>query len=463
MRLTQDTRLFEVLAAASAQKTTRRPGRESFTSALIYALNRLVRQKDEPFTIDELLRIIKDQAPHFPKEQEPCLVERSYRLRKTNRIILYPIRQGWMECQSPIKYNVIQPTPDLQSIGSSRSPSVSSENARDEKASTLPSSFDRAPSFQFNVLPNILSDNADIQSVVSDGDEIGSLLSATRSPQALMAENHLALLLAKSDALSPLLDEALSKMGQDRFIKNLRRLLKRCYLDLLPHAKTNLEKATKDLLRRRRSRVRVARLIIDMRSPENHGIREQQFSIVQGKSKYLEDWIASNASLAPGPSLLRPLPAPPLPHREEEEEEEEDGEDLEGDLSSESNISDAEPKDEDQNIDLPNISQMENFLVGAQAFKNLEINLHIFLSPAAMKPIIRNLLPVPPDRISFSTKNNHSICNKMKILAEHVTENDWNWWPLQPKMRFLKEDETRVLWTCVSKYWAFITTLLSNL
>ena len=245
-------------------------------------------------------------------------------------------------------------------------------------------------------------------------------------------------------------------MGQDRFIKNIRRLLKRCYLDLLPHAKTNLEKATNGLLRSRLSRVRVARLIIDMRHPENDEILEQQLSKVQGKSKYLEDWIASNAGLVPGPSP-KTLPPPQFPHRDEDKDE-----DGEGDSSSESEISDPEPKDEEQNITLPNISQMEAFLVGAQAFKNLEINLHIFLAPATIKPIIRNLLPVPPDRISFSTNNDHSICNKLKILAEHVTEDDWSWWPLQPKMRFLKEDETRVLWTCVSKDRALITRLLSN-
>lgn len=184
-----------------------------------------------------------------------------------------------------------------------------------------------------------------------------------------------------------------------------------------------------------------------MRNPENDEIREQHFSGVIDNSKYLEDWIVSNPGLAPGPSP-ETLPPPG---------------DLEGNLSSESDISDAEPKDEDQNVDLPNLVQMETFLVRAQAFKNLEVSFRIFLSPATMKPIIRSLLSVPPGRISFSTKDNHSIWNRMKILAEHVTEDDWNWWPLQPKMRFLKETETRVHWTCVSKNWAFETTLLSSI
>ena len=368
---------------------------------------------------EELLRDITG-APYLLKKQVPGLV---------------------MERPTLNKGHVIKRTSDSGSIESSRSPSVNSEYAREEKASTLPSSFDREPSFQITVPLDKSSVDADTQSVISERDEIGSLLSTTRSPQALLAENHLALVLAKSDALSPLLDEALTKVGQDRFIQNVRRLLKTCYLDLLPHAKTNLEKTTNSLLRSRPSRVRVARLIIDMRNPENDEDREQNFSVVQSKLKYLEDWIASHAGLAPSP----------LP------DEDDDG-DLEDNVRSESDMSDVESGDENQNVDLPNISQMETFLVEAQAFKNLVVNLHIFLCPATMKPIIRSLLSVLPDRISFSTKNNYSVCNRMKILAEHVTEDEWNWWPLQPKMRFLKEDETRVLWTCVSKGWALIIT-----
>ena len=165
MHLTDVYRLFEFLAAAKANKTTRIPGIESFTSALIYALETLVRQKEGRFTTDELLRTIKD-APNFPKDQEPQLVERRNPHTRAGRIMLHPIRLDRMESQTSNECQVIQRTSDSESLESSISSSVSSEDARDEKSSTLPSSFDREPSFQFTEPRDKSSVDADIQSVV---------------------------------------------------------------------------------------------------------------------------------------------------------------------------------------------------------------------------------------------------------------------------------------------------------
>ena len=78
------------------------PGQESFTSALIYALETLSQQKKEGrFTTVELLRTIKDHAPHFPKDQDPILSERGNMHAPAGRIMLHPLRRDGTMSQIP--------------------------------------------------------------------------------------------------------------------------------------------------------------------------------------------------------------------------------------------------------------------------------------------------------------------------------------------------------------------------
>lgn len=92
-------RLFEYLAASVFNGKTAVPGDESFTSALIYALKYLLNQKEEGrFTTVELLKVIKDHAPHFPKDQNPHISDRLEHGR-AGRIMLHPLRP--LETRTP--------------------------------------------------------------------------------------------------------------------------------------------------------------------------------------------------------------------------------------------------------------------------------------------------------------------------------------------------------------------------
>ena len=72
--------------------TTPAPGRDSFTSALIYALEALVKEKEGGlFTTVELLNKIKLDALYFPKHQNPVLSSRES--TSSPRIMLHPLRQ----------------------------------------------------------------------------------------------------------------------------------------------------------------------------------------------------------------------------------------------------------------------------------------------------------------------------------------------------------------------------------
>ena len=69
------------------------PGDESFTSALIWALETLLEEKKEGrFTTVELLNKIKSDAPHFPKDQDPILSDRKDST-SAGRIMLHPLQR----------------------------------------------------------------------------------------------------------------------------------------------------------------------------------------------------------------------------------------------------------------------------------------------------------------------------------------------------------------------------------
>ncbi|KAF2432800.1 hypothetical protein EJ08DRAFT_658796 [Tothia fuscella] len=66
---------FEYLGACAAKQETHRPGKESFTTALIWALKDLRKQPKCSFLTSELQRKVKE-APDFPKTQEPPIGHR---------------------------------------------------------------------------------------------------------------------------------------------------------------------------------------------------------------------------------------------------------------------------------------------------------------------------------------------------------------------------------------------------
>ena len=78
--------------------TTKVPGHDSFTSALIWALKSLVKEKENGrFTTVELRNKIKADAPDFPEDQNPMLFHR-FKQPSTVLIMLHPLqRQGLNE------------------------------------------------------------------------------------------------------------------------------------------------------------------------------------------------------------------------------------------------------------------------------------------------------------------------------------------------------------------------------
>ncbi len=93
-------RSFEYLAATEEMGFTKVPGKDSFTRALIYALEALVEERtDGRFTTVELLNKIKTDAPHFPKDQNPMLINREKK-HSAGRIMLHPLQKPGSDDES---------------------------------------------------------------------------------------------------------------------------------------------------------------------------------------------------------------------------------------------------------------------------------------------------------------------------------------------------------------------------
>ncbi|KAE8446889.1 hypothetical protein EG329_011520 [Mollisiaceae sp. DMI_Dod_QoI] len=94
-RSTGAHRAFEYLAATSANSTTKKPGDNSFTTALIWAATNLLQSgKKRSFSTQELLSKILD-APDFPNGQYPRLSERGSACLR--RIVLAPLSEDASE------------------------------------------------------------------------------------------------------------------------------------------------------------------------------------------------------------------------------------------------------------------------------------------------------------------------------------------------------------------------------
>ena len=84
-------RAYEYLIATGPEDTTRAPGPNSFTRALIFSLEALANE-NRPFTSAQLASKIKN-APGFPQHQEPNLSSPEKGLTK-GRILFYPVGTG---------------------------------------------------------------------------------------------------------------------------------------------------------------------------------------------------------------------------------------------------------------------------------------------------------------------------------------------------------------------------------
>ena len=278
----------------------------------------------------------------------------------------------------------------------------------------------------------------DVRSIISNEEDINSQSSRRRRIEEITAEAHLGALLARSETLQSLYKAALVIMSRARLKENLRRLLKEFYLDLCSHAQDNREHATANLLKSRWCRTSIAEQIVDQAKPETDELRskiERQHQETVSRLPDVEKWIVglSNELVVP-----EEVYQDDKPNSNDGDEGTEDG-------------SDNGIGDEHDNPDfLPNVAEMEKFILNGSPFQRFSTSLRNFLAPATPRTLNRVIMTIPGDRIWFSSQDDRSYLNRAKLFIETRTEEDWDWWPLRRSMQYLQKDQTRMHWRCVS-------------
>ena len=81
--------------------------------------------------------------------------------------------------------------------------------------------------------------------------------------------------------------------------------------------------------------------------------------------------------------------------------------------------------------------------------------------PIPQTPQVHQRLPECPENLSIdrtrllmhvSDGEEYGLVNSIKIWVQSLTRASWDWWPLHPSFRQLREDEVRIKWYCVSHY-----------
>ncbi|KAL9098335.1 MAG: hypothetical protein Q9163_005991 [Psora crenata] len=289
--------------------------------------------------------------------------------------------------------------------------------------------------------------NDDIRSIVSNEEDINSQSPRRRPMEEITAEAHLGVLLAQSEKLQSLYKGALARMSRARFKDNLQQLLKDLYLDLRSHAENDLEHATASLLKSRWCRTRIAQKILDQVEPETDELRskiERQNQETVMKLPDVENWIVG--------LFNKPVP--------EEVYQDDKQNSFDGNEGTEDE-SDEEIGDEHNNPDiLPNVAEMEKFILDGTSFQRFSASLRKYLAPASLSTLTRVVMTIPGYQIWFSSQDDRSFLNRVKLFIEKHTEEDWDWWPLRRSMQYLQKDQTRMHWRCHcdTHLWAEIST-----
>lgn len=274
----------------------------------------------------------------------------------------------------------------------------------------------------------------DNMSFISAEDDVNSQLARPITIEMAAAEKQLGMRLAYNEELRPLFTIAISerfKKENHIFVKNIRRLLKWYYIDLCRAARTNLEKVSTELIRSNGGRFRIARHISDFIFPIEDTALQLPMDLA-GKEEIINDWLDR---------LF--LNSDWLGAKEKFEQDEDC-------LEISSNESNASSEDDEAPYTATNLEVAENFMLEGESCQRLSKRLQMWLLPSSLASLNRVLMSIPAEDMWFSDSNDYSISNLFKILIENVTEQDWDWWPLRPKMRMLNRGERRINWTCVS-------------
>lgn len=268
----------------------------------------------------------------------------------------------------------------------------------------------------------------------------------------------IALALANNNEVTSLFQKGLELMPQYQFANNFRHLLVALRKDLMKLPECLEYQKLISLLASTDVQMEIVNRVIERQSILTKRASERDAARVQGSdesSLSLLELTLKIGRLHPShqskPSSLTfetPLPASGTPsERSDASEYWSDGSYVASDYDDyDDKKQEAIRKGQEISIK-PKVSQIIHALVTGQPFQDRVIGLKELLRPEGL---YRDIMPIPRDRIYFSTREKVSILNTIQTWLEDITALEWNWWPLAPPMPRLLEGETRVYWRCVS-------------
>ena len=272
-----------------------------------------------------------------------------------------------------------------------------------------------------------LQDN-DTQSIDSDISDIRSEVSQETTPVENEGKAYLAEFLACDQELGPLCSRVLSRMDRARFTNTVQKLLYNPYYQsLLQDAATEREQKSVRLLRRRRGRLQIGEMIaniIERDDDEDAGkTRNHDEEMKKIRAEELNNWLTDLNTTV---------------NRQSGEQEHYHDYFLteDGDLEIER-----------EEVELPHLAEIESFFRSPGPFQRLLNEFKKLLLPRLLKQVVQS---IPRGRIWLSRQQNQSLINRTKAFIEDYTQLEWDWWPLKPRMQLLRDNETRLLWQCVS-------------
>jgi hypothetical protein len=263
----------------------------------------------------------------------------------------------------------------------------------------------------------------ELQSIVSDDDDVGSQASDETTSEGKIGKALLGIFLAEEPNFRPLCAKAMARMSRQRFVENLRRLLKSFYRNLVMEAESVNQNSVAKLLRSRRGRLRISHQVADhIQSSQEETIRVDRNSpLVRREEKHgVETWLAHTSD---EPTDLQWV----------EREIVDDG------------LSESDSND-DLQAGFPYIDELTAFLKTARSFEILLRDFTLMFLPNAIRLV---LLGIPKRHIRISRKQDITVMNTLKAWVEDSTQVRWNWWPLEPRKRWLRHGESRLYWQCV--------------
>ncbi|KAH6629411.1 hypothetical protein C7974DRAFT_472211, partial [Boeremia exigua] len=321
--------------------------------------------------------------------------------------------------------------------------------------------------------------------------DVSSISSHGTTVQEKDAKSHIANFLATDKDIRDICASLLEQTDRTKFAEVGRKLLKSFYLRLQEDADTELEKQSVRLLKSRRGRVRIVEEMADLISPvnaetgkkmEHHEddllealrIEERKKAVEQNRLKRLrlEGWTRAYSHKADHTELE--------PAEEEEEEAKEalltktQGETTWNEASVvDQGVHEAEliprnqagdeilhdvnvthhqwtAKDigwssEDEEDVLPNLTHLESFFRNSEAFQVLLNGFREMLLSQSLKDV---LLSASVDQIRLSSDQGESLVNRFKAFVEDTTKLEWDWWPLEQRMRPLQRNQS-----CGEQLW----------